>query len=535
MADADFDLLRANIVIEGRASRATMDQLNRGSARLATSLNRVDRLTQRLDRGFDRLGSASPRQVAKDIDLIGDEARDSSRSVDDLRRRLESLRGRAQAVDSANAATASIRARDARPTNRPRGSGSGGGGGRSLAAGIGSIRSLIGTLAAFEGTRFAVSFARDSAELAKNFEQAQIQFRVLLGDLNKANLLISGLQNFTATTPFSEETVIPSARLLAAFGFETEKIIPTLERLGNISAGTGNRLNELAELYGKARVQGRLFGEDINQFTGRSIPILAALAEVLGTTNDRVKQLVSDGKVGFKELEAAIESLAGSGGQFEGLTEALAQSAAGQISTIKDQINALKRDIGKDVIPIQIKLLEVQRDTLQGLFGERGKNDPITAASLTGSAFRLLGDAAGRIGDDISLLYLQSAKASAAALELAGVESAASFREEFGRAQNDLIRPRQEIRRDTRAEGEGVVASAVVQRISDLTGKIGDAVSAGTKIAAEATNNLDRSINSLAPVITKQINSNDNAATAVNSLTNAIGQGTGYIIRVVNQ
>jgi hypothetical protein len=38
----------------------------------------------------------------------------------------------------------------------------------------------------------------------------------------------------------------------------------TLRRIGDVSAGVQAPISEIAELYGKARVQGRLFAEDIN-------------------------------------------------------------------------------------------------------------------------------------------------------------------------------------------------------------------------------------------------------------------------------
>ena len=51
-------------------------------------------------------------------------------------------------------------------------------------------------------------------------------------------------------------------------------------------------VNQIAELYGKARVQGRLFAEDINQLTGRGIPIIGELAKQFGVSDSQVCQCV---------------------------------------------------------------------------------------------------------------------------------------------------------------------------------------------------------------------------------------------------
>ena len=43
--------------------------------------------------------------------------------------------------------------------------------------------------------------------------------------------------------------------------------------------------------------QGRMFTMDLRQFMSRGIPMAEAIAEVLGTTKDKVADLVSAGKV----------------------------------------------------------------------------------------------------------------------------------------------------------------------------------------------------------------------------------------------
>ena len=73
-----------------------------------------------------------------------------------------------------------------------------------------------------------------------------------------------------------------AGRKLIAFGESADSVPETLRRIGDVSAGVQAPVNEIAELYGKARVQGRLFAEDINQLTGRGIPIIQQLARQFG-------------------------------------------------------------------------------------------------------------------------------------------------------------------------------------------------------------------------------------------------------------
>jgi hypothetical protein len=86
---------------------------------------------------------------------------------------------------------------------------------------------------------------------------------------------------------------------------------------------------------------------DIRQFTGRGIPIVKELAKQFGVTDDKVMQLVSDGKVGFAQIEKAFKSMTSEGGQFFNLMDAQSKTLLGQTSNLADAWDQLKTEIGK--------------------------------------------------------------------------------------------------------------------------------------------------------------------------------------------
>ncbi|HEX8309941.1 MAG TPA: tape measure protein, partial [Chthoniobacteraceae bacterium] len=100
--------------------------------------------------------------------------------------------------------------------------------------------------------------------------------------------------------------------------------------------------------YGKAKVQGRLFAEDINQLTGRGIPIIGEFAKQFGVAESEVKKLVESGAIGFSNLEQAFKSLTGEGGKFFGMMEQQSGTLQGKVSTFNDEMNALKRTLAND-------------------------------------------------------------------------------------------------------------------------------------------------------------------------------------------
>lgn len=178
-------------------------------------------------------------------------------------------------------------------------------------------------------------------------QQLEVAFRTMLGSAPKADALIQQLIKTAATTPFGLEDVANGAKQLLAYGLEAEKVNETLIRLGDIAAGLSIPLNDLVYLYGTTMAQGRLYTQDLNQFTGRGIPMISELAKQFGVAESKVKELVEAGKVGFPEVQKVIESLTDEGGKFGGLMEAQSKTIAGQISNIEDSLQMMFNEIGQ--------------------------------------------------------------------------------------------------------------------------------------------------------------------------------------------
>lgn len=179
------------------------------------------------------------------------------------------------------------------------------------------------------------------------FQQLEVAFNTMLGSAEKADALMKQLTRTAATTPFEMKDVAQGAKQLLAYGFEADKVNATLIRLGDVAAGLSIPLNDLVYLYGTTMAQGRLYTQDLNQFTNRGIPMIAELAKQFGVAESEVKSLVEAGKVGFPEVQKVIENLTNEGGKFGGLMEEQSNTIIGQISNIEDAIDMMLNDIGK--------------------------------------------------------------------------------------------------------------------------------------------------------------------------------------------
>lgn len=185
------------------------------------------------------------------------------------------------------------------------------------------------------------------ANVRGQFQKLEVAFNTMLGSADKADALMAQLVRTAAITPFDLEGVAQGAKQLLAYGMEAEKVNETLIRLGDIAAGLSMPLNDLVYLYGTTMAQGRLYTQDLNQFTGRGIPMIEELAKVFGVAESKVKDLVEAGRVGFPEVQKVIENLTGEGSKFGGLMEEQSKTITGQISNIEDAIASMFNDMGK--------------------------------------------------------------------------------------------------------------------------------------------------------------------------------------------
>lgn len=208
--------------------------------------------------------------------------------------------------------------------------------------------SLTKVLGVIGGVTALKNFATELVNVRGQFQQLEIAFSTMLKSKEKADKLMSELVDIAAKTPFDLQGVASSAKQMIAYGSSAENVGDELVMLGNVAAGVGSQLSEIAYLYGTLRTQGRAYAVDIRQFAGRGIPIYEELAKVLGVTKDEVSGLVKEGKVGFKEVEQAFKNMTSESGIYYNLMQEQSKSLTGQLSNLGDAWDTMLNKIGKD-------------------------------------------------------------------------------------------------------------------------------------------------------------------------------------------
>jgi len=201
--------------------------------------------------------------------------------------------------------------------------------------------------AAFGAGFTAKELISNIAQVRGEFQQLEVAFKTMLGSEDKANALMQQLVKTAATTPLDLQSVANGAKQLLAYGENVENVNDDLIRLGNIATALSQPLGDIVYLYGTTMTQGRLYTADLNQFTGRGIPMIRELAKVFGVAEGEVKSLVEAGKVGFPEVQKVIQNLTNEGGMFYNLMQEQSKTITGQISNIEDAVSTMFNEIGK--------------------------------------------------------------------------------------------------------------------------------------------------------------------------------------------
>lgn len=228
----------------------------------------------------------------------------------------------------------------------------------SFHAGINQVQSSLsrlrtvladGTIAIY-GLHQAFSAVAGTLSKAADMQTLETSFSVLTGSMSKAQDTLAKLTRFAATTPFELPELATAGQQLLAFGFGADEVVRVVNTLGDVASGSGQKIGDLAYLFGTARVQGRLFMQDINQYTNRGVPVIEELAKVLGVAESEVRALVTAGKVGFPELNQAFQNMTAEGGRFSGMMEAQSATWNGMLSNLQDSIDTALRAFGQPII-----------------------------------------------------------------------------------------------------------------------------------------------------------------------------------------
>lgn len=228
--------------------------------------------------------------------------------------------------------------------------------------------------------------ARSAIQAAADIQKITVSFEVLLGSASAAESLMANLQAFSAKTPFQLTDLTGASSMLLATGTAAKDLTAKLEQLGNAAQGDAAKFSQLADAFAKTQAKGKATLEEINRFTEAGVPLLDQLAENLNMSRQELFKFIETGKLGFGEVERALESLTTGEGQFAGMIEKQSETLNGAISTLKDNITLLGAAYADDMVPAMTGVVEsLTNITIWARENERTIKDLLMIAANFGS------------------------------------------------------------------------------------------------------------------------------------------------------
>ena len=219
----------------------------------------------------------------------------------------------------------------------------------SIAAIADSARSAATQLLGLLGAGTVAGAVGWGVKLAADAEQAQVSFEVMLGSGKAAKAMLSDLKAFSDKSPFDSIVPREAAQTLLNFGVQANQILPTIRMLGDVAAGDGQKLKQLALVFGQMSATGRLMGQDLLQFINAGFNPLQQIAARTGESMAQLKKRMEAGGISAQEVTQAFRDATSAGGRFFGMTERQSSTLTGLWSTTKDTLISTLTEIGAQI------------------------------------------------------------------------------------------------------------------------------------------------------------------------------------------
>jgi len=221
-----------------------------------------------------------------------------------------------------------------------------------------------------------VKFTRYAVGLSESLNKSRKQFEAFTGSAAEADKIVQQLTETGQRLGLPTDELLKAGKSLLAFGEEADNLPRVLGRIADVSAATGKELGALSEIYGRSLNAGTVSQDDLNQLFEAGVFTLKDLAKQMGITEDQVKQLGSQGKISFEELQLALFNLTAEGGKFADQSKANADSLANTwnrlLASIQPAVTAIGGFFSDFAQGILYNLINVS-EGIKGLFSDTPK------------------------------------------------------------------------------------------------------------------------------------------------------------------
>lgn len=196
-------------------------------------------------------------------------------------------------------------------------------------------------------------------KLGAEAESTALQFRLLVGDEQKAADVLAEIKEYANHTPYEAMDLIESAKMMIQFGQSADQAYDTLKRLGDIAGADKNRMQSLSLAVSQALSLGKLEGGDYKQMVNAGFNPLKILEEKTGKSQAELRKMMEQGKLTSTELIYAIQQATEEGGKFAGNAAASAETIEGKFSTLIGKFKDLAAKAFEAIKPLVDTLINI--------------------------------------------------------------------------------------------------------------------------------------------------------------------------------
>ncbi|MGV8846369.1 tape measure protein [Tessaracoccus sp.] len=221
----------------------------------------------------------------------------------------------------------------------------------------GLVGKVGGIFAALGVAKLGADMVSLGLQTAGAMENADIAFTTMLGSGAKAKDFIGQLKTFAAATPFDFPGLQTAASSLISIGIDSNKVIPIMTTLGNVTSGMGTGaegIKRATVALQQMNAAGKIQAQDLNQLRDAGIPVYDLLAAAMGKPKAEIAELANQGKLGKDALDKMMSALETGKGleRFSGLMEKQSLSLQGLWSTFQDNLGMGLASALEPVLPL---------------------------------------------------------------------------------------------------------------------------------------------------------------------------------------
>lgn len=192
-----------------------------------------------------------------------------------------------------------------------------------------------------------VDFAKESVLAFAGAEKMKLSLEIITGSVEDMKKVYEGMEDIKS--PFQNSEMLASARTLLSMGESVEVLNGDMRMLADLAAGSQTPIQELAHIYGRMMSTGEVSTRELKRLAVSNIDVYGALGEVLGKTTGEIGVMVTEGKIGLKEMDGAFKELTGEGGAFYEAAQRQSETLDGKLINLDKSLHKLHVSVGADM------------------------------------------------------------------------------------------------------------------------------------------------------------------------------------------